>query len=103
MKAKKHVADSVKSELKEAAIWYNNARQGLGLIFLKEINECVIHITESPLLYSIRYANIRVAFSKKFPYGIHYEYLGQQNQVNILAVYHTSRNPDIWEREPETE
>ena len=97
MKNKKFVANTVKSDLKEAAGWYNNARKGLVLIFLKNINATVAHITENPLNYSIRYSNIRVAFSNKFPYGIHYEFLSEQNQVNILAVYHTSRNPELWE------
>lgn len=97
MKIKKYVADTVKSDLKEASEWYNNARKGLGLIFLKDISQNVSYITENPLVYSVRYSNIRVAFSNKFPYGIHYEYLPEFNQVNILAVYHTSRNPQLWD------
>lgn len=96
MKIKRFVSASVKSDLKEAAEWYNQARKGLGFLFLKEINECITRVTESPLSYTIRYSNIRIAFSNKFPYGIHYEYLIEQNQINILAVYHTSRNPEIW-------
>jgi len=101
MKNKKHVADTVKSDLKEAAEWYNNARKGLGFIFLKDINLKVSYIAENPLIYNIRYSNIRVAFSNKFPYGIHYEYLPEYNQVNILAVYHTSRNPELWSGAPQ--
>jgi len=93
MKNKKYVADIVKSDLREAAEWYNNAKKGLGLIFLRDINVNIAYIAENPLVYSIRYSNIRVAFSNKFPYGIHYEFLPKENQVNIIAVYHTSRSP----------
>ncbi|MXN90873.1 type II toxin-antitoxin system RelE/ParE family toxin [Flavobacterium sp. Sd200] len=96
MKNKKFVVDTVKSDLKEAAEWYNNAKKGLGLIFLREINQNVNNIANNPLIHNIRYSNIRIAFCTKFPYGIHYEYLPEQNQVNILAIYHTSRNPDLW-------
>ncbi|KGO87382.1 hypothetical protein Q765_06875 [Flavobacterium rivuli WB 3.3-2 = DSM 21788] len=95
MKNKKYVADTVKSDLREAAEWYNNAKKGLGLIFLRDINVNITYITENPLVYSIRYSNIRVAFSNKFPYGIHYEFILQENQVNIIAVYHTSRSPKL--------
>ena len=95
MKNKKYVADIVKSDLREAAEWYNNAKKGLGLIFLRDINVNITYITENPLVYSIRYSNIRVAFSNKFPYGIHYEFILQENQVNIIAVYHTSRSPKL--------
>lgn len=101
MKAKKFVSPSVNAELNEAASWYNNARQGLGLLFLKEVGRLVNYITENPLAYSIRYGSIRVAFTNKFPYGIHYEYLAEKNQINILGIYHTLRNPDIWDQDTE--
>ncbi|MBX3163966.1 MAG: type II toxin-antitoxin system RelE/ParE family toxin [Bacteroidetes bacterium] len=99
MKIKKRVEPSVKQDLKEAALWYNNARKGLGKLFLKEVDKKVKLIIQNPLLYQIRYANIRVAFTSIFPYGIHFEYLEDKNQVNILAVFHTSRNPELWEEE----
>lgn len=65
-------------------------------MFLKEIKKEVNQILKNPLAYEIRYADIRIAYVKKFPYGIHFEYLELENQVNILAVLHTSRNPKIW-------
>lgn|SRR5690554_3872128 len=96
MKVKKQVAKIVNEDLREAAIWYNRASDGLGVVFLKEIKKEVNQILKNPLAYEIRYADIRIAYVKKFPYGIHFEYLELENQVNILAVLHTSRNPKIW-------
>lgn len=96
MKIKKQVSEIVKQDLKEAAVWYNQARKGLGILFLKEVNKKVKQILKNPLAYEIRYENIRIAFVKRFPYGIHFEYLEIDNRVNILAVFHTSRNPEIW-------
>ena len=49
MKNKKYVADIVKSDLREAAEWYNNAKKGLGLIFLRDINVNIAYIAENPL------------------------------------------------------
>lgn len=99
MKAKKFVSHSAKFDLKEAAEWYNEARKGLGFLFLTEVKQTINYITENPLTYGIRYSNIRIAFTSKFPYGVHYEYIHHKHQVNILAVYHTSRDPEIWEQE----
>ncbi len=96
MKAKITVAKFVKQDLKEATSWYNKAREGLGLLLLNEVNEKVKQISENPLAYEIKYSNIRVAFTQKFPYGIHFEFLEDQNQIIILAVLHTAVNPQIW-------
>ncbi len=98
MEAKKQVAEIVNQDLKEAALWYNRASRGLGMLFLKEIKEEVKQIVKNPLTYEVRYANIRIVFVNKFPYGIHFEHLEAENKVNILAVLHTSRNPEIWEK-----
>ncbi|WAC41723.1 type II toxin-antitoxin system RelE/ParE family toxin [Pedobacter sp. SL55] len=78
MSAKKQIAEIVKKDL-------------------KEVNTKVNFIAKNPLVYQIRYANIRVAFTDRFPYGIHYEYNEPENEIIILAVFHTSINPKTWE------
>jgi plasmid stabilization system protein ParE len=97
MRAEKKVAEFVRQDLKEAALWYEKAAKGLGKLFLKEINEKVSQISANPLAHEIRYSNIRVAFTRRFPYGIHYEYIQSDNLIIILAVFHTSINPRAWE------
>jgi plasmid stabilization system protein ParE len=96
MKLKKLVSDSVEENLKEVALWYNSKQKNLGKVFLKEVNVTVGYICQNPLLFQIRYDSIRIAFLDKFPYGIHYEYLAHENQVNIYAVFHTSRSTEVW-------
>lgn len=71
----------------------------MGLLFLKEVNTKVNFIAKNPLVYQIRYANIRVAFTDRFPYGIHYEYNEPENEIIILAVFHTSINPGRWDKQ----
>ena len=72
---KKQVAQIVTEDLKEIAFWYNRQSKGLGMLFLKEIRTEIDKISKNPLAYEIRYADIRIAFIRKFPYGIHFEYL----------------------------
>ncbi len=96
MKVKKLVSDSVKENLKQASFWYNTKQKDLGKLFLKDINSVVDYICQNPLLFQIRYNTIRIAFLENFPYGIHYEYFENENEVKIYAVFHTSRSPEIW-------
>jgi len=94
---KKQVAQIVTEDLKEIAFWYNRQSKGLGMLFLKEIRKEIDKISKNPLAYEVRYADIRIAFIRKFPYGIHFEYLEKEKQVNVLAVFHTSQNPESWQ------
>jgi|SRR5690554_271887 len=86
MKVKKQVAEIVNQDLKEAALWYNRARSGLGKVFLKEVKAEVNQIVKNPLAYEVRYANIRIAFVKKFPYGIHFEY-HERKASNYISCF----------------
>ena len=96
MKFKKLVSDSVKENLKEASFWYNLKQKGLGKTFLFEVDLTVNYICENPLLFQIRYDTIRIAFLENFPYGVHYEYIAGQNQINIYAIFHTSKSQENW-------
>jgi plasmid stabilization system protein ParE len=98
MKIKVVVSESVKLDLLEAAHWYENAKKGLGKAFLLDIRNEKIRIAKNPKAFEIRYDSIRIAFTKKFPYGIHYEFFEETGLLIIHAVFHTSRNPDNWKR-----
>jgi hypothetical protein len=71
MKNKVVVSESVKLDLLEAAYWYENAKKGLGKTFLLHIRKEKNRIAKNPAAFEIRYDSIRIAFSKRFPYGIY--------------------------------
>ena len=96
MKLKKLVSFSVQKSLKESAFYYDSKQKNLGMRFLQEVNLTSDYICENPLVFQIRYDTIRIAFLENFPYGIHYEFIEDENQINIYAVFHTSLNPEIW-------
>ena len=56
-------------------------------------------ICKNPSGFQIRYDDNRIYFTKIFPYGIHYQYIAKKNEVRIKAVFHTTRNPQIWEQQ----
>jgi hypothetical protein len=59
----------------EAAIWYEERQPGLGDEFLTEVDRAVHELSESALLYRVRFADVR------------------QQQVWVLAIFHGRRHP----------
>ena len=83
-----------KTDIKETAIWYNEKQSGLGKRFATSVRNEIAIIRQNPFLYEVRYDDIRTALLETFPYLIHFDIIN--NTVFIKAVYHTSRNSEIW-------
>ena len=96
MKAKKLISTFAKADLSDASKWYEKQRKGLGKRFLNEMKEAFEIICKNPAGFQIRYDDCRIYFTKIFPYGIHYQYITDKNEIHIKAVFHTARNPQIW-------
>ncbi len=83
-------------DIKEAAIWYDFQREGLGEELLLALEAKFIEIQRNPHQFRIIYQNVRRAFSSRFPYGIFY--IIEESNLYIIAVVHTSRNPSHWKK-----
>ncbi|WP_310558233.1 type II toxin-antitoxin system RelE/ParE family toxin [Flavobacterium sp.] len=46
----------------------------------------------------MKYNEIRCRKIEKFPFLIHYQINENLNIVTVFAVFHTSRNPEIWNK-----
>ncbi len=90
------ITNSAKEDIKEAAKWYNRQKKGLGKQFLTYVKEKVFSLKTNPFICQNRYSRIRTAVLKHFPYMLHYYVDEIQNLIVIIAVFHTSRNPEIW-------
>jgi len=97
MKVKKNISTFAKADLSDASKWYEKQQKGLGKRFLNEMKEAFELICQTPESFQIRYDDYRIYFTKVFPYGIHYQYIIDKNEIYIKAVFHTSRSPQIWE------
>ena len=76
---------------KDAYDWYEEQRQGLGEIFLAELDNCYKKLQSRPAASSKIKKNYRQARLKHFPYVIVYEII--RTDVVVLSVFHTRRNP----------
>lgn len=83
-----------KLDIKETANWYNDKQQGLGKRFITSVKNEISIIKQNPFLYEIRYDDVRTALIETFPYLIHFDIINYT--VFIKAVYHTSRDSEIW-------
>ncbi len=83
------------TEIQQAINYYNSQEKGLGKKFYSAVKLSFEALKINPF-YEIRYQNKRCFYIKSFPFLIHYTVNEKLKTVTILAVVHTSLNPDKW-------
>lgn len=83
------------SEFIEASAWYETKRIGLALEFMAEIDRCVSLASIQPLQFAVVREDIRRVVANRFPYSVYFR--AEQNRIVVLAVFHGSRDPAIWQ------
>jgi toxin ParE1/3/4 len=81
-------------ELNEAASWYAERRDGLGLEFLAAVREKIVSLLDSPKRWRLVNASRRVLLGR-FPYAIVYREVSDE-ELEIIAVAHYRRSPKYW-------
>ena len=76
--------------------WYNEQRSGLGDRFFKNVKKQTAKLSTLALCFAVRYSDIRCMLIEKFPYLVHYRVDVQNKTVKVEALFHTSRDPKIW-------
>jgi len=82
-------------EFREAFVWYESQRPGLGAEFMLSIDEAIERLRHSPDAYPEVYNTIRRVVVRRFPFAIFYKSL--ENEIRIVAVFHSRRNPEQWQ------
>ena len=60
----------------------------------KIINIGFENIKQNPYSYPIAYKDVRKYVVKRFPFVIYYRTI--DSLIQVIAIFHTSRNPEIW-------
>jgi len=81
-------------EYREAAIWYANREQEIGLRFIANIEDAIHRVVETPTRWRIIDEDVRRCLVHLFPYAILYTI--EDNFILIVAVMHLSREPGYW-------
>lgn len=89
-----------RSELRSAALWYDERQAGLGDQFVGRISDLIERLAASPEAYPIwpgapaASTSIRKAHAEQFPYLVAFEV--HSEHLLILAVAHAKRRPLYW-------
>ena len=82
------------NDIRAAKKWYKEQSVGLEKRLVLSVKETIGYIAENPLLFELKYRNTRIAFTKVFPFGVHYHCNEKTKTITILAILHTSKNTD---------
>ncbi|MDP2787371.1 MAG: type II toxin-antitoxin system RelE/ParE family toxin [Pseudomonadota bacterium] len=82
------------ADIVEASAWYARQKDGLGEEFLSAVRDTADRLSAQPLQYAVVHRDTRRALVRRFPYGLFYRLWDQQ--VVVVACFHTSRNPRNW-------
>jgi toxin ParE1/3/4 len=82
------------AEMIEAARYYQKRSPGLGHRFLDEVDAAIVRIGAAPERWPLQDDDYRRYSIRVFPYFIAYRITG--SDIEVLAVYHHSREPEAW-------
>jgi hypothetical protein len=85
-------------DLTQAVDWYNKSEDGLGNEFFKSVGKQTTKLSITALQFAVRYKNVRCMQIIKFPYLVHYRVNKQTKTVRVEALFHTSRDPKVWNK-----
>jgi hypothetical protein len=74
---------------------YETMRRGLGRRFATRLQDVLGRIVVNPEIHAITFRNVRQTLVRKFPFVVCYTF--EANTVSVIAVFHTSRSPEVWQ------
>lgn len=85
------------SDLTDILGWYKSqSTPDLQRRFIEDMSKTLKVIQSSPKSFSIRFKKARCGIVKKFPYNVYYWVDDVQQNINVFAILHQSRNPKTW-------
>jgi toxin ParE1/3/4 len=87
------IGPAAREDLRQAAIWYEDEREGLGVRFADEVRRAISLIVSSPQRWPVRDGTRRYVL-RRFPYTIAYR--TDASAVVIVAIAHHRLDPGSW-------
>lgn len=93
------VTPEADQESADAADWYEQQRTGRGRKFAARVRDCIRSICNAPRAFTPLRDPYRRAVVQHFRYIVVYRYDDATDTVTVVAVFHTSRDPqDLLDR-----
>ena len=83
-------------ELREAAVWYESKRPGLGVELIEAVERTAERVREMPAAFPmvLEHPRVRRAHVRRFPYVIVFSV--REDVIHVLAYAHGKRRPLYW-------
>ena len=99
MKRTVRLLPEAREELRDAASWYENRREGLGFELRNETNDALARIAEAPGRFAMvddvaSDIHARQRHLRRFPYSI--VFVEDGDRIRVLAIAHQRRAPGYW-------
>jgi toxin ParE1/3/4 len=89
------VRPEAQADIRDAALWYDARRAGLGSEFTLQFDVLVERIAQNPLQFPEIGSGVRRALLQRFPYAI---YFAVAAFPVVIAVLHQRRHPAMWKQ-----
>lgn len=94
------VEPEAEDELREAAVWYERQRAGLGRDFIAAVDAALRDVQDDPRRSSLaplipEELGVRRHFVRRFVYSIYY--IDMDEEIRVLAIAHGHRRPGYWQ------
>lgn len=90
----------VRSDVNQAATWYESKEPGLGSDFIEEIIKTWDELSELPLIGAKRHPtlDLRWRYPARFPYRVIYIVDEAARTILVIAVLHAARHDAGWKK-----
>ena len=88
---------SAQKDIIEIIKYYDEIKAGLSDEFLINFEATLEFLNTHPYIYKKVYHDFHQAFMNTFQYAIFYKIMETKKLVEVIGVFHTSRDSDIWE------
>lgn len=88
------LSDEAEVDFDKSYKFYSEDSPKVADAFFKQINLGFENIKQNPKSFLTAHKDIRKYVVKKFPFVIYYRIV--HTVIQVIAIFHTSRNPEIW-------
>ncbi len=104
MKKKRYeieLSESAEKDFESSYKYYEAESPKVAEKFLKTVDKQIERISKNPDSYPVVHKDIRKSVIKRFPFLIYFQI--KLAIIQIIGIFHTSRNPEIWKKRIEPE
>lgn len=95
------VRQEAEADITDAALWYDNRAQGLGVELITEVHSGIARALKNPESFTRvrRNPTVRRVLIRRFPYRVFF--IDRQDALVVFAVLHAARHDRVWKHRVE--